>query len=268
MGIPHIDYHIHTVYSGHSASDMTVRNIVERAELIGLKSIVILEHAFYPSMGRTCLEQIKKELDAIESEVDVLVGMEIDPDYTKKGKLIFEDFERDGLDVILVGTHTIPGTDKGWCAEMKLTQEEKERIYYNWFETIYTVLEERSIDIIAHPGRLISRNGIIENFSGNVLKDFEYLFSVAKKKNVAIELNESFLRILQSENRLEPYMEVIRLALSGGLKISIGSDAHSPDRIGEKNLSSQIIKHLKIPETDIFFRQGRIHGKKDIYSDL
>ena len=52
MEIPLLDYHIHTVYSGYSFADMTVRNIIETAGLRNLKSIVILEQAFYSLMER------------------------------------------------------------------------------------------------------------------------------------------------------------------------------------------------------------------------
>ncbi|HPP30776.1 MAG TPA: PHP domain-containing protein [bacterium] len=253
-----IDYHIHTVYSGHSTPDMTVRSIVERAELLGLESIVILEHAFYSSMGRVCLEQIKKEVNYIESGVNILVGMEIDPDYTRKGKLIFDDFNRNELDIVLVGTHTIPGIGKGWHIELELTQKEKERVYHTWFEMMEAVLEDLPVDIIAHPGRLISRNGIIEKFRGKVLKDFEHLFSIAKKKDVAFELNESLLKMFQNENLLQPYTEIVRLALSIGLKISLGSDAHSLDRIGEKFYITEAIHQCNILQENLFIIRGGV----------
>jgi len=225
---------------------------VERAELLGLKSIVILEHAFYSSMGRVCLEQIKKEVNYIESGVNVLVGMEIDPDYKRKGKLIFDDFDRNELDIVLVGTHTIPCIGKGWHIEVELTQKEKEKVYHTWFEIMEAVLEGSSVDIIAHPGRLISRNGIIEKFIGKVLKDFERLFSIAKKKDVAFELNESLLNIFQNEYLLQSYTEIVRLALSTGLKISLGSDAHSPDRIGENFYITGAIHQCNISQENLF----------------
>lgn len=252
------DYHIHTVYSGHCAPDMTVRSIIERAGAVGMKSIVVLEHAFYSAMGRACLEQIKKEVPEVETAVNVLVGMEIDPDYSRKGRLVFEDFDRNELDIILVGTHAIPGTGKGWHAELELTWKERDRIYHTWFETMESIIEDSPVDVIAHPGRLISRNGIVKDFGGSVLKDFERLFAAAKKKNVAFELNESLLKLLDSENRLQSYAEVVRLALSTGLKISPGSDAHSLERIGENFYISQTIRQLHLTPDSVFaLKKGR-----------
>ncbi len=249
---PDCDYHIHTVYSGHSAPDMTVRNIIEKTETLGLESIVVLEHAFYSDMGRAGLEQIRKEVAAVETTVKVLVGMEIDPDYSRKGQLVFEDFDKQEIDAVLVGTHAIPGTGKGWRVKMELTQKERARICRAWFDIMENVLENSRVDIIAHPGRLISRNGIIENFDGSVLKDFERLFRAAKKANAAVELNEPLLKLLHEENRLQSYAEVIRLAVSMGLKISIGSDAHSPDGIGVNRHILRVAEQLRLTPADFF----------------
>lgn len=249
---PVCDYHIHTVYSGHSAPDMTVRTVIERAEALGLESIVVLEHAFYPAMGRASLEQIRKEIPAVETTVRVLVGMEIDPDYSRKGRLVFEDFDEKEVDAVLVGTHAIPGTGKGWHIKLELTRNERERICRTWFETMESVLENSRVDIIAHPGRMISRNGIIEEFNGQVMKDFESLFKTAKKNSVAVEMNESLLNLLQNENRLQSYAEVIRLALSMGLKISPGSDAHSLERIGENSLTLRVAEELRLAPENLF----------------
>ncbi len=249
---PGCDYHIHTVYSGHSTPDMTVRNIIKRAEVIGLESIVVLEHAFYSDMGRAGLEQIRKEVSAVETPIKVLIGMEIDPDYSRKGRLAFEDFEREEIDAVLVGTHAIPGTGKGWHAKLELTRKERERIYRAWFETVESLLENSRIDIIAHPGRLISRNGIVEEFSGQVMKDFERLFASARRRNAAVELNESLLKLLHGEARLQSYTEVIRLAMSMELKISPGSDAHSLDRIGENHLILRVAEQLRLSPEHLF----------------
>lgn len=252
MEIPLLDYHIHTVYSGHSSADMTVRNIIETAELRNLKSIVILEHAFYSLMGKVTLEQIKKEVQTLETKIKVLIGIEIDPDYKRKGHLVFEDFNRENIDVILVGTHTIPYIGKGWCESLSLTKKEKEIIYHKWFEITENVIENSPIDILAHPGRLISKNGIVEKFDNTVLKDFEYLFIKAKEKNIAFELNESMLKNFQDDKQKESYMDVIRLAISTGLKVSLGSDAHSLERIGERFYITRAVHECNISQKNLF----------------
>ena len=38
------DYHVHCNYNDHSASDLTIKNIIARAEKIGLRVIALTEH--------------------------------------------------------------------------------------------------------------------------------------------------------------------------------------------------------------------------------
>ena len=40
------DFHIHTIYSGHSAPDMTIKNIIQVAAERGMDEIAITEHSF------------------------------------------------------------------------------------------------------------------------------------------------------------------------------------------------------------------------------
>ena len=183
--MPPVDYHIHTVYSGHSAPEMTVRGIIERAEALNLKSIAITEHSFYSLMGKANLEQITEEVKAVETKINVFVGMEIDPDYSQEGKLIFEEFDRKDLDLVLVGTHVYPGLGKGWHEKLNLTRPQKRKIYSVWFRVMEKILENPLVDVLAHPGRLIAQNGIIEGFGGHVLRDFENLFDGAKENRIA-----------------------------------------------------------------------------------
>lgn len=91
--LPFVDHHIHTVYSGHSAADMTVRALIDRAEQLGLESIAITEHAFYPLMGLSCFEQIREEVGLSDAGTKVFVGLSPDQMY----RLINFPFESPGV---------------------------------------------------------------------------------------------------------------------------------------------------------------------------
>lgn len=235
MKLPRIDYHIHTVYCGHAAPEMTVRAVAEKAVEAGIESIALTEHAFYNQMGKANMEQIRREIKALDMEINVFLGMEIDPDYKRPGHLVFEEFERKELKPVLVGTHTFPVIEKGWYEKIHLTAEEKRKIYAAWFENMEKIMENPLVDVLAHPGRLLSQNGIIEEFSGYVLKDFELLFEAARKNHVAVELNENIFNVLHTEKLKKSYPYLLQLALEKGLKISIGSDAHNLESIGKYN---------------------------------
>ncbi|WP_415282135.1 PHP domain-containing protein [Candidatus Nitrososphaera sp. FF02] len=55
------DYHVHCNYNDHSAPDMTVQNIVSRAEAMGLRAIAFTEHV------RRTSDWISKYLDEIKA---------------------------------------------------------------------------------------------------------------------------------------------------------------------------------------------------------
>jgi putative hydrolase len=56
------DYHVHCNYNDHSASDLTVKNIIARAEDMGLKVIALTEHV------RRTSDWVPRYLDEITTE--------------------------------------------------------------------------------------------------------------------------------------------------------------------------------------------------------
>jgi len=235
------DLHIHTVYSGHSAPDMTVKNIINKAEELDLDEIAITEHSFDWHLGpKGNFDLIRSEVDAINSDLTIHVGMEIDPDSNNIGKLVFEDFDKKKLYPLLVGTHGFPGIARGWHEKFQMTSLEKKFVYSTWFTMMEKIIARGIIDILAHPGRLIMQNEIIKEFDSTVLKDFERLFSIMKENHTAFEINESLFRRFPTERLRESYKNLIRLAISSNLKITYGSDAHSLEKIGNFQLTKEL----------------------------
>lgn len=228
------DYHIHTIYSGHSADDMTVENIIRTAEELNLTEIAITEHSFEWNLGpEGNFALICKEVAECETELKVFTGMEIDPDSKNIGKLIFENFDKDKLYPLLVGTHGFPGIARGWHEKFHMTASDKKHVYSTWFRMMEKIIERGIVDILAHPGRIIMQNEIIKEFDSAVLKDFEILFAVMKENNTAFEINESLLNRFPTEKIEKSYPDLIQLAISSNLKITQDSDAHSLEKIGK-----------------------------------
>jgi HisJ family histidinol phosphate phosphatase len=228
-----VDYHIHTVYSGHSDPDMTVENIITKAEELELDEIAITEHSFEWHLGpKGNLKLIRDEVAACETRVNVLVGMEVDPDFKNPGKLIFEDFGDNAPSPLLVGTHGFPGLERGWFEKFEITDSEKRMVYSNWFSMMEKVIARGIVDVLAHPGRIIMQNGILEEFDSAVLADFENLFATMLSTGTAFELNEKLLNYFPTEKLRRTYPDLIALAKETGLRFSIGSDAHSLNKIG------------------------------------
>lgn len=247
------DYHIHTIHSGHSAPDMTVANIVRRAESLGMKSIAITEHSFTWNLGPAGNAQlIKEELKAANPGLAVCVGMEICPDPKRPGHLIYEDFDKGELLPVLTGLHsyTVLGYESGWNQKLNLDASDKRRICKAWFKTMEGLVAHPLVDVLAHPGRILTQNGILREFGKTFLRDLADLFDAAKERGVAVEMNENAFVRFPTERLRESYLDVFRLALDKGLKISFGSDAHEPDRIGDFKLLPAAIKAIGLKSRD------------------
>ena len=63
---------------------------------------------------------------------------------------------------------------------------------------------------------------------------------------IAIELNETFLGNFHTERLQKSYPDVIRLALSKGLKFSLGSDAHRIEDIGRRERICSVSDTLRL----------------------
>jgi len=63
------DYHVHCNYNDHSASDLTIKNIISRAEKIGLKVIALTEHV------RRTSNWVPRYLDEMRQEIVAAVAV-------------------------------------------------------------------------------------------------------------------------------------------------------------------------------------------------
>ncbi len=245
--ISKLDNHIHTIYSGHSDKDMTVSNIIKKSEDIGLERIAITEHAFDWHMGpKGNLSLIREELEQISTHLQVDVGLEIDPDTENPGELHFNDFEKGEIYPVLVGFHGYPGVNKGWFEKLNFTRREKNRIYSKWLKIMHKLIENPKVDILAHPGRIIMQNGIVEEFSGRVLRDFYGIAEAAKQYNVAFELNETLLNNISTKKLQDSYDKIIQVMVDRKVKLSIGSDAHKLVDIGRFNKVAELTKSFNL----------------------
>ena len=262
------DNHIHTVYSGHADSNMTVGNIIDKAKSIGLSRIAITEHAFDWHMGpKGNLALIRKEVAKVSTNVQIDIGLEVDPDTENPGKLHFDDFEKGELYPVLVGFHGYPGVNRGWHEKLNLTLREKNRIYSKWLKIMHKLIENRKVDILAHPGRIIMQNGITDEFSGSVLRDFQGLAVAAKQYNVAFEINETLLNSIPTEKLQRSYNQIIQTMVESGVKISVGSDAHSLDKIGQFDKVSELTESLNLQPENLLTNLKGEPNEKEIHPD-
>ena len=205
------DYHIHCNYSDHSASDLTIKNVIAQAEKLGLKVIALTEHVRRTSdWVPRYLDEIRQEIAAAASasaasnnKLKVIAGFEAK--ILKDGSIdCREEYSKDYF--VVASFHTIFG-DK--------------RI---WIDALMTVIQNPDVDVIGHlaPEPTFDLND----------KELSELASLVSSNHKIIELNAKYHR---------PPQRWLLKFKEHKVRFHLGSDAHSLLEIGNFSRISDLI---------------------------
>ncbi|OGW81563.1 MAG: histidinol-phosphatase [Omnitrophica bacterium RIFCSPLOWO2_12_FULL_44_17] len=191
-------FHVHSSYSDGRS---TLEEMISAAEKMGYEFIGIAEHsksAFYANgLSADRILAQRKEIDKLQKKYEnIKIFQGIESEISGDGALDYPDRVLAQLDFVIGSVHS----------RMNLAEEEMTR-------RICRAMEHPAMTFLGHPtGRLLlAREGYAINY--------EKLFEVAKKNNVAIEINAN-------PHRLDLDWRYMKLAKSMGLKMSINPDAH------------------------------------------
>jgi histidinol phosphatase-like PHP family hydrolase len=242
------DYHIHTIYSGHSGAEMFIPAVMARCAELGLRRALIVEHAppmmsetysspdewFSGRNDRTAADAILAEVRARRPAVpgvEFLVGAEIDADPEKMdGSLMLADLT--GLDTVLGATHLLPGAEGFWFSPPEIPPADRRETRERWLAWMENVAANPQVDVIAHPCAELHNCGLSGDFDAEFREACEPLLTVMGGQQVAFELNEAALRRL-GDDALAGYVELIKLARECGVLFTVGSDAHRGRQLGD-----------------------------------
>lgn len=206
------DMHTHTIYS-HGKG--TPRENIMRAIELGLDEIAVSEHAcanmYYGVRGKK-LERLNGELDALKrefsSKIRVMKGLECN--VTDFGR---SDIPRDRseYDVIILGYHKgIPPVNRFAWHILSESFGGRSTPRRNT-EAIMEAADKGRADIISHPNEYLKI-------------DVEYMAQCARELGILLEINSAHVSLSVDD---------LSAAARCGAKFIIGSDAHSPDRVGD-----------------------------------
>ena len=233
------DFHIHTEYCGH-APGMKVADIVAAADKLNLDAICIADH-IYSDRELATVEVIRKELKQVDTDCKVIVGGEIDVDGSfSDGRLVTDRL--DEIDYIVAAIHYIPSAGNYPFAPDDCPYEPAEMLS-RWRDTLLGLLSNKRIDTLAHPGRMIGAAVNMDVFFDDVLAVFAEAAALSVANNIAWELNELTGSRL-SEYYCNQWHKIYEIAVSAGIKIIYGSDAHQLALIGANTFSKMILKKL------------------------
>jgi putative hydrolase len=191
---PKEDYHVHSSYNDHSSPDLTVRNALETAEKLGLRTLAFTEHVRRSS---TWIPQYIHEIRSysLRSKVKVITGFEAK--ILADGSIdCLEDYSRTYM--VIASFHT-PYPDK------KI-----------WMNALANAIENPDVNIIGHLAP--EATFTLDKY------EIESIASKIVENGKIVEINAKYHR---------PPRDWVIIFKDRGVNFRLGSDAHSLSEIGQ-----------------------------------
>ena len=246
------DLHAHTTSSD---GIHTIEEMAYAAHDRGYEYLAITDHSISQRIAHglsedQALDQVVKihEFNKQNNEIKLLAGIEVDilPD----GSLDYSDAVLEQFDFVVAAIHN------------NINQKPMELI-----DRLEKALANPNINILAHPtGRLLGRPGVLFSEREPFRIDAQTLFDICKRHDVALEVN-------CFPERLDLNEKNIALAVQKGLRISLGTDAHSLAHLCNMEYGMKLVADAGIPSNMIlntysydeliyFFKNQ--HEKRDV----
>lgn len=232
MRLPRVDLHVHTTYSD---GDSSVAEVARVARAKRLDVVGISDH-YGLGRGKMRPSSLRAYLAEVEAE-GLLRGVEVD--IHEDGHVDIEPSERGLLDYVIGGVHEVAGV-AFWGDPSPIPDPrgfvEAVRV------AIVEAIESGLIDVVAHLTWLPED---IRGMASELITP-EWVDSVvraAASKGVAIEVSGAWM---------VPDEWVVRRCLKEGVKLSMGSDAHRAEDVGNLGYPMSVFKRLGVSEEDLF----------------
>lgn len=235
------DYHTHTTHSHGTGS---VRDNVEVAAAKGLEIIAISDHGPnhlqpYGVENIHVFSRIRSELEAAcldFPEIKGLVGIEANI-ISVRGDLDLPPEHSGLVDIVLANIHTmvkpkdLNSAVKIWgnhFAKRVIRTNEKRSMLVNTEATV-NALTRNKISILTHPGLRFSI-------------DYKVVGQACASTGTAFELNASKAYLTR---------EIVEVVANQGASFVIGSDAHSPERVGDFVHGLELVKEVGLTPKEV-----------------
>ena len=223
---PRTDLHIHATYYRLTGAqqDMTVTHIVRHLESTNYAFAGIVEHLDRnPKHPFSCLEALVAEFRSLSSPLELYVGTELDYQGDAISVPQAQALKRRlGLDYTLAAAHNLK---KNVTNTSTYIEDHHRRLM--------SIVEQCPyVDIVAHPwseGARFASRGQIETWRFELIPErhLREFFDAAVHHGKAIEVNRKAL-VSADDPAFKRYLQIM---CESGVRVSIGSDAHTMDRI-------------------------------------
>ncbi|KUO39701.1 MAG: hypothetical protein AVW05_01405 [Hadesarchaea archaeon DG-33] len=219
------DFHTHTLYSDGAS---TVALMVEAAEARGLEAIALTDHGFELSMGipREKLASMLRDIEIAREDagIQVLAGIEANV-VDEWGTIDVNDESSRKLDILLVSIHRLGRA------------RNPTEIARDYLMRATNAIEHHKFDVFVHP--FYFHHYLAPHLLPEDLEDFVRL---AAGHEVAMEINIKYRT---------PDEEFLRLCLREGVKLSVGTDAHTPGEVGRVDWALGVLRRLGAKREDL-----------------
>jgi histidinol phosphatase-like PHP family hydrolase len=199
------DYHVHSSYNDHSASDLTVKNALDRAAEVGLKTLAFTEHVRRSSSWvPQYIQEIKNLRES--SMTNVIIGFEAK---------ILSDGSIDCLEEYSEGYFIIASFHSVYSDKKK------------WMDALLKTIENPNVNVIGH----LAPEPTFHIDGGEI----DFIASRIVLHEKIVEINAKYHR---------PPRDWILSFREKGVRFHLGSDAHSISEIGRFEKVSDLIRLL------------------------
>lgn len=224
------DYHTHTKYSDGKGS---IEDSVKRAVELGLKMIGISDHGFNhvkSGIKRSQVQEMREEVERLKKvypQIEIKLGIEANL-VNLDGEIDLTEEDIKNFDYIIFGIHYFTfgkGVKGSRRFNLKNAISKSKKYIEKVTDSYIKAIEKYPVSVVVHPNYVVPVN-------------VKRLAEAAAKKEVCIELNGK---------RTDFSEQQVKELLDSNVKLIIGSDAHSPERIAECENPKQFIFKNNIP---------------------
>ncbi|MBU2560895.1 MAG: histidinol-phosphatase HisJ family protein [Nanoarchaeota archaeon] len=267
-----IDFHIHSDTS--SDNKMKISDIYEAAAAKGIKHICITNHHepsetkngdYKQSMTDEELENTNRQIAELGKDGRLKIYFGVEMSYTEEEEdYIREYLAHNGFDFVLGSIHYTNGlivSDSKNREKMKGMDHAKVREEY--FRLLKRAIKTRLFDVMSHLD--IYQRIMDETPFEETKKDWEEVARLMVENNVGFEINTSKSKPYANAGVIKPWStypskEIIKLLVERGVKkITVGSDAHELEEIGQQlDGAIEFLKSLGVKEIYRFEKRKAI----------
>lgn len=260
------DFHTHHNRCGHA--DGTIRDYIEAALASGLNMIGISDHSPYfggdedqphpdiamaQSEFANYVQEVLRLKEEYAGRIDVLLGVESDffPEHADAYR---KQYTKYPFDYIIGSVHRLDERSifnkNRW---KNLRASEQKALKDRYFQLIAKSAKSGMFDILGH---IDAMKANYPPFSEIETESVDQTLQVIGEQDVAIEINTSGKTKIVGG--WYPSDDILERALYYGVKVTFGSDAHKPSRVGDElELVRQRLKEIGFTEWAYFKERRR-----------